>query len=110
MYKYLLLILFQVISLTALAQHPVSGQVQSAATGEVIAGATTRLADGSKGTVSDANGKFSITIPKDTATLYISFIGFKTQKLRVKWPVIKPLTIQLEQSSSLLDEVTVSTG
>jgi len=110
MYKYLLFILFQVISLTALAQHPVNGQVQSAATGEVIAGATIRLADGSKGTVSDANGKFSIAIPKDTATLYISFIGFKTQKLPVRWPVNKPIAVLLEHGSSLLNEVTVSTG
>jgi TonB-linked SusC/RagA family outer membrane protein len=110
MHKYLLLLLLSALTPVAFAQHTLTGRVQSAATGETIIGATIRLTDGKAGTVSDGLGNFSLKITKDTARLAISCIGYKPLILPVKWSVSKPLIVLLEPSSSVLNEVQVSTG
>ncbi|MBQ8486738.1 MAG: SusC/RagA family TonB-linked outer membrane protein [Prevotella sp.] len=107
--KKLLLLLFMILSLTALAQQN-AALVQIDITvvdenGESLPGATVKASDKQLGVVSDINGKVSLWAAKGS-TLTISYVGMKTRTLRVS----KPLTgdIALENESTTIDQVVVT--
>ena len=64
------------------------------------------------GTATDVDGKFKLLIPADTATLVVSFIGMKTEIvkiLRLKAGVEqKELTIMLREEDVKLEDVVVT--
>lgn len=70
-----------ILSLSGFAQNVVSGTVASD-DGEPIPGATVVLKGTSTGTVSDGDGKFSISAVKDDI-LVISFVGMKSMEIVV---------------------------
>ena len=81
----------------------VSGQVKDAA-GEPIIGANV-IEDGARtGTITDADGRFSLTVASD-ATVKVSFIGYATREIKVKGQTT--LDITLDEDSKLLDEVVI---
>lgn len=57
------------------------------------------------GTVTDIDGKFSLTVSKGT-TLEISFIGYKTQDVKIIGS--QALIITIQEDSQILDEVVVT--
>ncbi|NHE56550.1 SusC/RagA family TonB-linked outer membrane protein [Cyclobacterium plantarum] len=67
-------------------------------------GATISIQGTSRGTVTDLDGKFSITVPEE-ATLVISYIGYQSQTIKITNQT--ELTIRLNQDSSALEEVVV---
>ncbi len=73
--------------------------------GEPLPGATIGLQNGKGLTVTDINGKFSVTVP-DNATLQISYIGYQT----VTAPVAGQtrLNIVLKETGGNLNEVVVT--
>ena len=50
---------------------------------EPLPGAGVMTSDGKRGTVTDANGKYSIDLSKDHAVLSFSFLGYETQDIVV---------------------------
>ncbi len=48
-----------------------------------IPGVSVRLGGTSMGTATDVDGKFKLLIPADTATLVVSFIGMKTEIVKI---------------------------
>lgn len=62
------------------AQTTVSGKITSGEDGSTIPGANILVKGTSLGTMSDANGFYSITVPNTDATLVFSFVGFVTQE------------------------------
>lgn len=58
------------------------------------------------GTVSDVNGNFSITIPKNVKVLTCSFISFETQKVSVDGKDF--IEIKLAEANTAIDEVVVT--
>lgn len=81
----------------------VSGTI-SDENGDPLPGATITVLGTSQGTVSDLDGKFSITVP-DGATLVFSYIGYKTQSIAVGTQ--STIDVQLLQDESSLSEVLV---
>ncbi len=82
----------------------VSGKVMDS-DGEPLPGATI-LVDGTTiGTVSDADGNYSITIPGSSSQLTYSYIGFETQTLPVSGAV---MNVALKESAMALEEVVVT--
>ena len=73
--------------------------------GEPVIGANVTVKDNTGiGTITDFDGNFSLTgVPKG-AILVVSFIGYKSQEVEAS---AQKLTIQLEDDSQLLGEVTV---
>ncbi|EON78735.1 TonB-dependent receptor [Lunatimonas lonarensis] len=71
---------------------------------EPLPGATITVQGASIGTVSDIDGRFSLTVP-DNATLVISYIGYKTQLIPVGVQSI--FSIRMEQDESSLSEVLI---
>jgi len=85
-------------------QRRITGTVRGS-DGEPLAGATVQIAGTTLGTLTDADGKFNITVPDENAVLSISFIGFVSQQI----PVAGKTTIEvtLEPTLESLEEVIV---
>lgn len=95
--------LFVVASL-AMAQSRVAGIVIGADDNEPITGASVLVKGTKVGTITDADGKFSLTsVPTSAKTLVISFIGMRS----VEVPIKANLKIVLEPDAKVLDEVMV---
>ena len=71
--------------------------------GEPIIGATIKIVGSSNGTVTDVNGKFTLSVARN-AELQISSIGYVTKKITV---VSNNLNIILSEDRASLDEVVV---
>jgi TonB-linked SusC/RagA family outer membrane protein len=59
----------------------------------------------STGVTTDRNGKFSIQLPNDNATLVFSLVGFASQEIRVRGKTT--ISITLREKPSPLDEIVV---
>ncbi len=83
----------------------VTGTVISEEDGLPVVGASVLVKGTTVGTVTDMDGKFTLTnVPSSAKTLMISFIGMKTQEI-----VIRPkLSISLKPDAEILDEVVVT--
>jgi TonB-dependent SusC/RagA subfamily outer membrane receptor len=67
--------------LGAFQQNTVKGTVKDATTGEALIGVSVVVKGTTTGQLTDINGKFSIPIATEQATLIFSFIGYTTQEL-----------------------------
>ena len=74
--------------------------------GDPIAGALVQVKGSSLGTVTDFNGRYSITLPRDAKSLQFSFIGYISQTHNVHGP---SLNVSLKEDEASLQEV-VATG
>ena len=72
--------------------------------GEPLPGATISVQGTTKGTVTNLDGIFSITVP-ESSTLVVSFIGYEAQTIKVTNQTV--LNIKLNQDASALEEVVV---
>lgn len=83
----------------------VTGVVKDA-TGETLPGVGIHIKgqEGAFGT--DGEGKFEINIKSKTATLTFSYIGFKTEEIKVK--AGDNITVVMKEDSELLEEVVVT--
>ncbi|MGG6498806.1 UNVERIFIED_CONTAM: carboxypeptidase-like regulatory domain-containing protein, partial [Bacteroidetes bacterium 56_B9] len=57
------------------------------------------------GTISDIDGNFTLTVPNNNVTLVISYIGMKSQEVKV--PPQQSIRVVLEDDSQQLEEVVV---
>ncbi|MFW5656623.1 MAG: DUF4139 domain-containing protein [Bacteroidota bacterium] len=71
--------------------------------GEPLVGANVVVNETTVGTVTDANGKFSLTLPDNATHLAVSFIGYETKEVPVS---SKQMRIILQESIQDLQEVT----
>ena len=82
----------------------VTGTVISEEDGLPVVGASVLVKGTTTGTVTDMDGKFTLTnVPSSAKTLMISFIGMKT----VEIGIAPQLTVYLKTDSETLDEVMV---
>ena len=90
---------------TVVAQNvKVTGTVTAADDGLPIIGASVLVKGTMIGTVTDAEGRFSLDVPPEGKILQISYVGMNTQEVAVK-PVIKVL---LQSDTQNLEEVVVT--
>ena len=87
----------------AVAQTQVSGTVVSGADGEPVIGASIKVVGTNTGTVSDADGKFSLSVAAG-ARLEISYIGMQSKTVKAG-PNMK---ISLDSDDKTLDVVVVT--
>ncbi len=84
-------------------QHEIQGTVKDPS-GNPLVGVTIRVKGAGQGTVTDADGKFTLTV-SDNAVLEISYVGFETQEIAVNDK--NELDITLTPSAHGLNEVVV---
>lgn len=81
----------------------ISGKVTDSS-GSALPGATVVIKGTNKGTITDMDGKFTLTnVPSSAKTLVFSFIGMKTQEVVIGDKLI--LTVRLESESVGIEEV-----
>ncbi|MBP1641096.1 MAG: SusC/RagA family TonB-linked outer membrane protein [Bacteroidetes bacterium] len=88
----------------ASAQTKVSGTVISADDGQPVIGATVLVKGTSTGTITDANGKYSINLPANAKTLIFSYVGMTTVEQEAK----SSMKIVLQSDSKQMSEVVVT--
>lgn len=83
----------------------ITGKVQDI-DGEELVGVNILVKKSSIGTVTDIDGYFSLDVPYDDQEIVVSYIGFKTQNIRIENP--GQYTIALKEDSRQLAEVVVT--
>ncbi len=82
-FTLLTLLLFFLSSMGLYAQKTVSGTVTSYDDGSPIPGVSILIKGTQTGTVTDLDGKYSLSVPDDKAVLVFSFVGMETQEVTV---------------------------
>jgi len=84
----------------------VSGRVTSSEDGSPIPGVNVVIKGTAVGTVTDANGTYSISTPSSEGILVFSFIGFASQEIEIGQRAT--IDVQLSQDITQLGEVVVT--
>jgi TonB-linked SusC/RagA family outer membrane protein len=85
----------------------INGKILDEKTQETVIGASISLA-GSRGagTVSDADGNFSINVQSLPVTLSIDYLGYKRQEVDI-YESAEPVIVQLRENINFLNEIVV---
>ncbi|PRY42024.1 iron complex outermembrane receptor protein [Spirosoma oryzae] len=89
----------------SVADVTVTGQVTDAATGEALAGCSVVVKGTQRGTTTDANGNYRLSVPNGNVTLVFGFIGFVSQEVVVGNQTA--INVGLKSSASELNQVVV---
>lgn len=103
--KRALLLLFMFASLGTLAQTTVSGIVNDNL-GEPLGYASVLVKGTSVGSLTDLEGKFTVTVPNGYNVLVVSYTGFPTQEIEINGQT--SITVQMEKAGLDLNPVVVS--
>lgn len=88
-----------------MAQRTISGTI-SDTSGEPLIGASILVKGTSSGTVTDIDGKYTLSVPDGSNTLIISYTGFATQEVAIGNSTLMDIT--LAESAEVLSEVVVT--
>jgi TonB-dependent starch-binding outer membrane protein SusC len=92
----------------AMAQKTLAGKV-SDAKGDPLVGASVVVKGTTTGTVTDLDGKYSLSVPASATTLVITFVGFKTSEVAIGASSVLDVTLA-ENGNVLADFVVTGTG
>ncbi len=84
--------------------NSISGKVMDS-NGQSLPGANVTVEGTTIGTVTDHDGNYTLTIPRNASHITVSFIGYKTQTLPINNPVIH---VYLQEDMVALEEVVVT--
>ena len=88
----------------------VYGQITDDKTGEPIAGAGVSMAKDGKGTIADADGRYTLNIQgRQQVRLNFQYLGYKTESREIALRDSICYNIRLKPVDNVLDEVTVTT-
>ncbi len=107
---YALMLMTMLCGVMFAQQRNISGVVlDGELKGETLVGATVAYkgASGTKGTITDQDGKFTISIPSSTKALTISYMGYETKTIAIQ-PNVDKYTITLSFARQNLDEFVVT--
>lgn len=85
-------------------ERSISGKVLSTEDGSPMTGVTIMDKQSMKGTITDIDGNFTLAVSPHTKTLTVSYLGYKTQEVKI---VGNSLKIELEPDVVAIDEVMV---
>jgi TonB-linked SusC/RagA family outer membrane protein len=105
--KLLLLTLFVLFGTGAVfAQRQVTGTVIDDATSETLPFVTVQVKGITGGTVTDVQGRFTITVPSAESVLVFSFLGYQTLELEAS--TVAPMTVRMQSSATALEGVVIT--
>ena len=97
--------MLSLFSLTAFAQIKITGTASDAETGEPLSFITIQVKGTTAGTTSDMDGNYSIEVPNRDAILVYSYIGYRSQEIKVGNQT--HINVRLSEDVETLDEVVV---
>ena len=107
--KFSLVVILFTLQLSAYAQEITVSGIVTDESGEPIPGVSISIKNTYTGTITDIDGKYSLSLANKDVTLVYSFIGFSTKEIAVGGQ--SSINVTLEQDVIGLDEViTVGYG
>ncbi|MFI1743432.1 TonB-dependent receptor [Thalassobellus sediminis] len=102
--------LFMLLTTVMFSQEnfTVSGIIKEASNGETAFGASVFLKGTSIGAVSNEYGFYSISAPKGTYTVVVSYIGFEDVSQEIILDKDQKINFEIKEASTQLDEVLVT--
>ena len=105
---FLLLIIVSITTFSyAQEKITISGTIQDTETGETVLGANVYFKNTSIGTTTNNYGFYSITAPKGSYTLIISYLGYNTLEKSIDLMTTKTLNFSIVPSSIALEEIVI---
>ena len=101
--RIFLMLLMGMMWMAGFAQNTIQGTV-SDANGDAIIGATVKVKGAQTGTVTDMDGRFSIS-GVNSGTLVVTFVGYSTQEIAFR--AGETLKVTLKEDAEALDEIVV---
>lgn len=105
----LLLLLLLLNSLFSFSQFTISGKVVDAETKESLQGASVFALNTTKGTVTNSEGAFHLSLDKGGYDISFSFTGYNSKTIRVQGSS-EPLTIELSKVQKSMEEVIITSS
>ncbi|MEZ5082727.1 MAG: TonB-dependent receptor [Bacteroidales bacterium] len=91
-------------------QFTVSGYLRDKESGETLPGATVLAENSGMGTITNAYGFYSLTLPEGEHTLTFTFVGFKEQTEVIELTENLKMNLTLIFNTQLLGEITIETN
>jgi TonB-linked SusC/RagA family outer membrane protein len=92
------------VSVSQVTESAVNGKV-SDAKGDALPGVSVVIKGTTKGSITDASGKFSLQVPDSKSVLIFSYVGYETKEVVVGNQ--KEINVTLEDDANTLQEVVV---
>lgn len=86
----------------------VSGTVRDAVTREPLSAANIRVRGTSRGTISNPNGDYRLSLPRDSLTLVFSFVSYRSDTVNIVLTENTVRNISLQPSAIQMSEVVVT--
>jgi TonB-linked SusC/RagA family outer membrane protein len=93
---FLTLLTFGAIQLLQAQAVEIRGTVTSSEDGSVMPGASVIVKGTTIGTLSDADGNYVLRVPADATELVVSFVGMKTQDVRIEGRTIIDIVMDVD--------------
>ncbi|WP_266366966.1 SusC/RagA family TonB-linked outer membrane protein [Tellurirhabdus rosea] len=94
------------VTLAVAQERTLSGRVTTGPENAPLPGANVVAKGSSRGTTTDADGAFRLTVPGDTRQLVISSVGHNTQEVEIGTQTV--FNVKLQEDSRQLNEVVVT--
>ncbi len=101
-------LVFLFSQLYAQEKYVLSGTVRDSANGEDMIGATVFIKELNAGAATNAYGFFSMTLPKGTYTIVVTYVGFDAETRTIEMNVNRKVDIALSEQSLATKEVVVT--
>ena len=109
--KALLLLGFLlVVAFTVQAQKKISGTVTDAKTGETLPSTNILIEDTYRGTITNANGAYSLTIPDSLlpANILVRYIGYQSERREISAQSVSTQNFKLQPAVTEMEEIVVT--
>lgn len=106
--KHIFRLLFLLLPVISYSQSMITGTVRDAATSAPLTSATLHVSGTFRGTVTNPDGRFELTIPSYPAVIVIRYIGYDTDSVRLEREPERPLSVQLNPAEYKLREIIVT--
>ena len=110
--KKVLINLFFLLSISIYSQEKftISGVIKDSKNGETVLGATIYLKGTTIGSMSNEYGFYSITAPKESYILLISYIGYANIEQEIQLDKDQKLDLEITASSTELNEIVIKSS
>ena len=110
MKKPIFSLLFLLSALSAFCQVTLTGRVVDAENKEALTGASVFAQNTTKGTTTDKDGQFVLSLDKGGYELIVSFTGYDSKTINVQGNETAPITIELSKSDNSMSEVVIKSS
>ncbi|SHK92151.1 TonB-linked outer membrane protein, SusC/RagA family [Chitinophaga jiangningensis] len=101
------LVACMLFTVSLFAQRTISGRVVDN-DGEILPGVSVQIKGTQRGSITNAKGQYTLTVPENAKTLIFASIGFATQEIAIGSDNV--IDVRMQMSAQSLNEVEIRTG